>query len=145
MNSGQESISSIMDSLNSLSTTDLPNLDLNSVKTHTVDDIVNKKLNSLEDYVNSRVINIYQRPWNKLEQKLKFKKLEEYYKNGPNKGDSSDEETSTSTKKRKKCVEAFSHYSQSEIKQFLSTSEKKRVKVDYNDIDCKIISILVSN
>ena len=141
MNSGQESISSIMDSLNSLSTTDLPNQD--TVKTCTVDDIVNKKLNSLEDYVNSRVINIYQRPWTKLEHKLKLKKIDEYYKNGPNKGDTSDEETST--KRKKKYVEAFSIYKLSEIKHFLSTSEKKRLKVDYNDIDCKINSILVSN
>ena len=81
---GQESISSIMDSLETVYQQLIyPILDLNSVKTCTVDDIVNKKLNSLEDYVNSRVINIYQRPWNKLEHKLKFKKIDEYYKNGP--------------------------------------------------------------
>ena len=148
MNTGQESISSIMDSLNNLSKdnsthSNLQNSDFDNIKTCTIDDIVNKKLNSLEDYVNSRVINIYQRPWNKLEQKLKLKKLDEYYKEGPTKNDSSDDDTSS--KKKKKYLEAFSNFSISEIKQFMNTSEKRRLKVDYNDIDCKINSILVYN
>ena len=152
MNSGQESISTIMDNLNSLSensnNSNLSDEDINnsniSSKTCTVDDIVNKRLNSLEDYVNSRVINIYQRPWNKLEQKLKLKKLEEYYTNGDNMLDSSEEDESSS-KKKKKYVEAYSNFTYDEIKQFMNTSEKRRLKVDYNDSDCIINSILVSN
>ena len=151
MNSGQESISTIMDNLNSLSensnNSNLSDEDINnstiSSKTCTVDDIVNKRLNSLEDYVNSRVINIYQRPWNKLEQKLKLKKLDEYYNNGPNTLESSEDESSS--KKKKKYVEAFSNFTYDEIKHFMNTSEKRRLKVDYNENDCKITSILVSN
>ena len=100
MNSGQESISTIIDSLNSLSDnpTNTDSDQESNTKTCTVDDIVNKRLNSLEDYVNA-IINIYQRPWNKLEQKLKLKKLEEYYEEGPG-VDSSEEDESTSKRKK---------------------------------------------
>lgn len=148
MNSGQESISTIIDSLNSLSdnptNTDSDQESNSNTKTCTVDDIVNKRLNSLEDYVNARVINIYQRPWNKLEQKLKLKKLDEYYEDGPIGVDSSEEDESTS-KRKKKYVEAFTNFTYGEIKQLLNTSEKRRLKVDYNELDCKINSILVCN
>ena len=148
MNSAQESLSTITDSLNSLSTnqnSENENLNLDKqTKTFTVTDIVNKRINSLEDYLNTKVINIYQRPWNKLEPKLRSKKLDEYYKNGPLEQTASDEEDSNS-KKRKKGVEAFSNYSLTQIKQFLNTAEKKRVKVVYDESDCRINSILVSN
>ena len=56
------------------------------------------KIKSLEDYIDSKRINIYSRSWNKLEIKLKKKKIEEFMddertdKNIP-------EETSTKVKK----------------------------------------------
>jgi hypothetical protein len=148
MNTGQESKSTIMDNLNSLSTPQTDNSNVESSteceKTFTVTDIVNKRINSLESYLDTKVINIYQRPWSKLEQKLKLKKLDEYYNNGPVNQDSS-EDDEVSKKKKKKYVEAFNNYSHIEIKHFLNTSEKRRVKVEYDDIDCKINSILVSS
>ena len=146
MNSGQESKSTIIDNINSLSNTPINTID-NSIdqsnqKTYTVTDIVNKRINSLENYLDSKVINIYQRPWNKLELKLKLKKLSEYYTDGPTNTDSSEDETNV--KKKKKTQEAFNNYTHNEIRQFLSTSEKKRVKVDYDEIACKINSIQIS-
>ena len=145
MNSAQESISTIRDNLSQIS-----NLNNNNEtnqgeldKTGTVTDIINKNINNLEDYINTKVINIYQRPWNKLEQKLKFKKVEEYFVNGPTLEDgSSDEETS---KRKKKGVEAFTNFTLSQIKTYLNTVDKKRLKVDYDDNLCRINSIIVSN
>ena len=84
-----------------------------------------------------------QRPWNKLEQKLKLKKLSEYYTDGPLNTDSSEDETNS--KKKKKSKEAFSNYTHNEVRQFLLTSDKKRVKVDYDEHECKITSIQISS
>ena len=146
MNTGQESKSTIIDNINSLSNTPINSIensiDQSNQKTFTVTDIVNKRINSLENYLDSKVINIYQRPWNKLEQKLKLKKLSEYYTDGPINTDSSEDETNV--KKKKKTQEAFNNYTHNEVRQFLSTSEKKRVKVDYDEIACKINSIQIS-
>ena len=139
MNSGQESKSTIMDNLQSLSHLD----DESQQKTFTVTDIVNKRINNLESYLDSKVINIYQRPWNKLEQKLKLKKLSEYYSDGPTSVESSDDETAS--KRKKKSQEAFNNFTQAEVKLLLSTSDKKRVKVDYDYTICKINSIQISN
>lgn len=139
MNSGQESKSTIMDNLQSLSHLD----DESQQKTFTVTDIVNKRINNLESYLDSKVINIYQRPWNKLEQKLKLKKLNEYYSDGPTSVESSDDETAS--KRKKKPQEAFNNFTQAEVKLLLSTSDKKRVKVDYDYTICKINSIQISN
>ena len=43
-----------------------------------INDILKNNIENIEKYVNNRVINIYSRPWNKLEPKLKKKKLNEY-------------------------------------------------------------------
>ena len=146
MNSGQESKSTIMDNLQTMTSMPTNSPTESPVdscqKTFTVTDIVNKRINSLENYLDSKVINIYQRPWNKLEQKLKFKKLGEYYNNGPLNIDSSNDETNS--KRKKKTKEAFNNFSHNEVRQFLLTSEKKRVKVDYNEQECKITSIQIS-
>jgi len=144
MNSAQESISTIRDNLSQISNLNQisPNI-CAQYKTGTVTDIINKNINNLEDYINTKVINIYQRPWNKLEPKLKFKKVEEYYLNGPALEDgSSDEESS---KRKKKGVEAFTNFTMSQIKTYLNTIEKKRIKVDYDDNLCRINSIIISN
>ena len=92
MNKGQESKSQILNQLNILkndesdqkSSLNLTNDSTTSEKTNTVTDIINKKISNMETYLNSKVINIYQRPWNKLEQKLKIRKLQEYYNSDNN-------------------------------------------------------------
>lgn len=143
MNTGQESKSTIMDNLQSLSDKSTKTPEQSNQKTFTVTDIVNKRINSLESYLDSKVINIYQRPWNKLEIKLKLKKLSEYYVEGPINLESSEDETTS--KKKKKTQEAFSNFTQNEVKQFLLTTEKKRVKVDYDETYCKIASVKISS
>lgn len=46
----------------------------------TIDDILKSNIKNLENFVDSKVINIYQRPWNKLERRLKTVKIKEYIK-----------------------------------------------------------------
>jgi hypothetical protein len=141
MNSGQESISAIKDSLNDLINTK----NEKSVTTGlegTVDYIINKNINNLEDYLNTKVINIYQRPWNKLELKLKLRKIEEYFQEGPltlNSIELSNEKKTT----KKKGVEAFDNYETSQIISFCKSNEKKRLKIEYDQEECRIISIMV--
>lgn len=60
---------------------------LNSEKTKTLDDIIHQNLKNLEDIIDSKVINIYARPWVKLEPKLKMKKINEYINHDENKID----------------------------------------------------------
>jgi len=50
-------------------------------KTKNINDVLKNNIENIEKYVNNRVINIYSRPWNKLEPKLKKKKLNEYLDN----------------------------------------------------------------
>ena len=45
----------------------------------TIDDILDNNIKIMEDFVNTKVINIYARPWNKLEVKLKKRKIAEYF------------------------------------------------------------------
>lgn len=58
--------------------------ELNTLKTHntekpkTLDDIIEKNVKSIEEVIDSKVINIYARPWVRLEPKLKLKKINEY-------------------------------------------------------------------
>lgn len=143
MNKGQESISEIQDNLQNLVDTsnEDENLKSNLSKTGTVEDIINKKINSLEDYLDSRVINIYQRPWNKLELKLKIKKINEYYNNGPKKNEESESESKRS---KKKTVEAFEHFPIEQVKTMCNSNDKKRVKVDYDEDLCRINSIQIT-
>ena len=54
-------------------------------------------------------------------------------------------EDETTSKKKKKTQEAFSNFTQNEVKQFLLTTEKKRVKVDYDETYCKIASVKISS
>ena len=138
MNKGQESNSDILNQLNILKN-DNPvicqNNDSNNLnKTNTVTDIINKKLNNMEAYLNSKVINIYQRPWNKLEKKLKIRKLEEYYSKLDNLVD-----LSISKKKvdNLKNVMTFSEATR------ILVSGRKKIKVDYDHENCVINSILI--
>jgi hypothetical protein len=67
------SISDIKHELNSLKTVE------NTVfKKKNIQDILKNNIETMETYVNNRVINIYSRPWNKLEPRLKKKKMNEY-------------------------------------------------------------------
>ena len=63
--------SAIIDELNTLKT-------YNTEKPKTLDDIIEKNVKSIEEVIDSKVINIYARPWVRLEPKLKLKKIKEY-------------------------------------------------------------------
>ena len=59
--------------------------ELNSIKkdstietNNSINDILNKNVSKLEDYMNSKVVNIYSRPWNKLEPRLKRNRMNLY-------------------------------------------------------------------
>lgn len=142
MNSGQESISTIRDSIQDIITTNNTQIDKASPNdsSNTVDYIINKKINNLEDYLDSKVINIYQRPWNKLELKLKLRKINEYYRDGPVEIDT---EFEPKKKSNKKGVEAYKNFELNEIRNICSTNEKKRLKIDYDVDKCRILNIYV--
>ena len=53
-------------------------IDINDNSHNTIEDILKNNVKRLEQFMDSKVINIYSRPWNKLEPKLKKKKIEEY-------------------------------------------------------------------
>ena len=67
------SINDIREELSSLKTVEKTNND------KTINDILDNNIKLMEDFVNTKVINIYARPWNKLEIKLKKKKISEYF------------------------------------------------------------------
>ena len=50
------------------------------IKTNSIENVLINNIKRLEKFMDSKVINIYSRPWNKLETKLKKKKIEEYLK-----------------------------------------------------------------
>lgn len=174
MNSGQESTADILDSINDLKTsnssiTNYLEIDsackttneLTDSKTNTVEHIIKQNINKMEGYLNSKVINIYQRPWSKLETKLKLKKINEYYDlNQPNLDDDCynlekntipilDEDANLSTKSKskskskKKFVDALNNYKLTEIKQMINSSSKNKLKVEYDVENCKITNISV--
>jgi len=143
MNSGQESISTITDSLNALIDTKNKTVEIQNDK-GTVNFIMNRNINNLEEYLNTKVINIYQRPWNKLELKLKTRKIDEYFRDGPFITELPPSSPS-GKKSTKKGIEAFGNYDSSQISSFCKSNEKKRLKIEYDQQTCTIISILVLN
>ena len=50
------------------------------IEKNTIENILVNNVKRLEKFMDSKVINIYSRPWNKLEYKLKTKKIEEFLK-----------------------------------------------------------------
>ena len=44
-------------------------------------DISINKIKKFEEFIDSKIVNMYARPWNKLEIKLKKKKITEYFEN----------------------------------------------------------------
>ena len=53
-------------------------------KMYSVEDVMSNHINRMETFLNKQVINIYSRPWNKLELKLKIKKVEDFLLNNNN-------------------------------------------------------------
>lgn len=118
----------------SLNTTEIKN-DLDAIENNlkninqeqppkkTIDDILKSNIKNLETFVDSKVINIYQRPWNKLEPRLKTLKINEYIKSkiGDNTYDSS--EANTLSKNLIKDIQL----------------SKKKYKINYSVEDCCII------
>ena len=134
MNKGVETKSDILRQINALKNDNLAVDSQNIEKTNTVTDIINKKISNMETYLNSKVINIYQRPWNKLEIKLKLRKLEEYYNNSNNLVDLSES--------KKKVANLKDVMKYSDAKSLIMTSRKK-IKVDYDQDNCVIKSIII--
>ena len=102
--------------------------DLNAIKNgniqkiKTLDDIIEKNIKNIESVIESKVINIFARPWTKLEPKLKLKKIKEYIES--NEGDE------YSTEEKDKILKYFSN--------------KKKVVIKYNSESC-IIEELKTN
>ena len=84
--------------------------------------ILNKN-DLLEKYINNKVINIYARPWNKLENKLKIKKLKEYINNEVKKNNINESEK------------------ENIIDKLLKYNTKKILKVEYDIEKCMITKI----
>lgn len=89
----------------------------------TIDDILESNIKNLENFVNSKVINIYQRPWNKLESRLKTLKIKEFIES------KLDDKTYTS-------LEA-DELSKNLLKDIQLS--KKKYKINYSIEDCCII------
>ena len=168
MNLGQESNADILDSINNLkapnisiknyldidSSTNTSN-QLTNLETNTVDHIIKQNIDKMEGYLNSKVINIYKRPWSKLENKLKIKKINEYYNlNKQNLDDKSassmleddadlSSKSKSKSKSKKKFVDALGNYELSEIKTMVTSASKTKLKVDYNIENCEITNISV--
>ena len=69
---------SLNDIQNELESIKSNTIDINDNSHKTIEDILKNNVERLEQFMDSKVINIYSRPWNKLEPKLKKKKIEEY-------------------------------------------------------------------
>lgn len=92
-------------------------LEILDKKMFSVEDIMSNNINKMETFLNKQVINIYSRPWNKLEKKLKIKKIKEYLEENP----TIELETTI-------------------ILSYLKMNNKK-LKVEYDNTKCQIISI----
>lgn len=64
--------------INNLKTSD-PNLTSKLANNNII--ITNNSITKIEQYLDNKVINIYDRPWNKLEYNLKINKLQEFLNN----------------------------------------------------------------
>lgn len=84
----------------------------------TIEDILQKNIQNIESVLDSKVINIYARPWNKLESKLKIRKINEYY-------------------------ECNNHEISNKDIALKYFSNKKKVIVDYDISICEIKSIKI--
>ena len=103
--------SDIIDELNTLRVS-------NNEKSKTLNDIIEKNVKNIESVIDSKVINIYARPWIRLEPKLKLKKINEYLSNLDNKMDDNT---------REKILKYY--------------SDKKKVVVKYDVETCSIVEL----
>ena len=91
-------------------------------QTKTIDDIIEKNIKSIENVIDSYVIDIYARPWNKLEPKLKLNRLNKFFSLDQNN---------------------FSKEDQELIVKFINN--KKKVDIKYNVEDSSIEEIKLNN
>ena len=103
--------SDVIDELNTLR-------NLNLEKPKTLNDIIQKNVESIESVIDSKVINIYARPWVKLESKLKLRKIKEYLSN---------EDNSVNDEVKEKILKYY--------------QDKKKVIVKYDVEECSIIEL----
>lgn len=95
-----------------------------SVKTKTIDDIIEKNVKNIENVIDSYVIDIYARPWNKLEPKLKLNRLNKYFNSVQNN---------------------FSEEDQLLIIKFAINNNKKKVDIKYNVENSSIEEVKLNN
>jgi hypothetical protein len=95
-------------------------------------DIINDKIETHNDklhtFIQSKVINIYMRPWNKLEIKLKIKKIIEFINYEIDNNSLNNDDGKIIINKLTKII-----------------NNKKSLKIDYNIEECKINSLDYSN
>lgn len=89
----------------------------------TIDDILESNIKNLENFVDSKVINIYQRPWNKLETRLKTLKIKDFINSKIQDKTYTSEEADELSKNLLKDLQL----------------SKKKYKINYNVEDCCII------
>ena len=88
-------------------------------KENGLEKLLEKNIKTIEDNINRRIINIYERPWKKLENKLKLHKIKEYCK------DNNINETD--------CLFITKYY-----------TDKKKISIEYDMNNCKITQITYS-
>lgn len=106
----------------------LKNISEEAPQKKTIDDILKSNIKNLENFVDSKVINIYQRPWNKLESRLKTIKIKEFIKS------KIDDNTYDSTE--------GNELSKNLIKDIQLS--KKKYKINYNIEDTCILEVTKS-
>ena len=117
------SINDIQNELNLLKTKSESKNDLK-----TINDVLRNNIENIEKYVDSRVINIYSRPWNKLEVRLKKKKIVEYL-----------DMLLQSKELDKEIYDPLLHKLHKEIE------FNKKIKLEYDDVNCEITKFDYSN
>ena len=118
---------SISDIKNELDTIKNKTKNISESNKKNIDDILQNNIESMEKYVNNKVINIYSRPWTKLESRLKKKKVNEYLQLLLTNNTISLKEFNTILYKSNKDLEKTS---QSDV--------NKKIKIEYDIDSCEI-------
>ena len=92
-----------------------------------IDTILQNNIKNIEEFMDRKIINIYCRPWNKLEKKLKKIKIKEFVERNIANNECSKEEGSEQIKSL-----------------FKEIDSNKKLKVKYNMEECIIESITYS-
>ena len=120
----QSELNNIKDNIN----IDNINIDNDNLKINIVNDNLETHNDKLDSFIQSKVINIYMRPWNKLEPKLKIKKIIEFINFEIDNNSLNSDNGDLIINKLKKMI-----------------NNKKALKIDYNIEECKINSLDYSN